>query len=60
MNQAVTRYMRALQRKSADSRWGGLTAEDKRAKMSALARMRWAERRKTKRARLRQNTQADR
>ena len=42
MSQAVSKYMAGLQRKSADSRWVGLSAEEKCAKMSALAKFRWA------------------
>ena len=60
MNPAVSKYMSALQRKSADSRWGGMSAEARRAKMSAIAKARWAKRPKTKRARLRQNAPDDR
>jgi hypothetical protein len=56
MNPAVSKYMRALQRKSADSRWSGLSAAERKAKMSALAKARWERRPKTKRARLRQNS----
>lgn len=49
MNPEVSKYMRALQRRSAARRWGGLSAEEKRAKMSALAKARWAKRKpKTK------------
>ena len=33
---------REMQRRSAKSRWHGKTAEEKRAEMSALARVRWA------------------
>jgi hypothetical protein len=32
----VSDYMRALQRRSADARWGGLTPEQRSAKMKAL------------------------
>lgn len=42
MNPEVSKYMRQLQRKSADSRWSGLSADAKRAQMSALAKARWA------------------
>lgn len=55
MNKAVSDYMREMQRRSAVSRWGGLSAAERKAKMSALAKARWAKRPKTKRARLRQN-----
>jgi len=60
MNPAISKYMSALQRKSADSRWGGMSAEARRAKMSALAKARWAKRPKTKRARLRPNEKGQR
>ena len=50
MNPEVSKYMRQLQRKSADSRWSGLSAVERAAKMSALAKARWAKtKRKTKR-----------
>ncbi len=55
MNHAVSDYMREMQRRSAESRWGGLSAAERKAKMSALAKARWSKRSKTKRARLRQN-----
>ena len=57
MNPAVSKYMRELQRKSADSRWSGMSAEARRAKMSAIAKARWAKnkRSKTKARALRQN-----
>lgn len=42
----ISNYMREMQRRSAEARWGGLSAEEKRVKMSALAKARWA---KTKR-----------
>lgn len=49
---------RAMQRLSAASRWGGKSAEQKRAEMSALAKARWAKKKRTKtKARaLRQNS----
>lgn len=46
MNKSISDYMREIQRRSAEARWSGLSAEEKRAKMSALAKARWA---KTKR-----------
>lgn len=57
MNPEVSKYMRQLQRKSADSRWSGLSADAKRAQMSALAKARWAKKKrsKTKARALRQN-----
>lgn len=56
MNPEVSKYMRQLQRKSADSRWSGISAEEKRAKMSALAKARWAKtKRKPKRVARRSN-----
>ena len=53
----ISDYMRQMQRRSAKSRWGGLSAAEKRERMSALAKARWAKRPKTKRARLRQNAE---
>jgi len=44
VNPEVSKYMRAMQRRSAKARWGGLSADEKRAKMSALAKARWAKR----------------
>lgn len=44
MNKAVSDYMREMQRRSAESRWSGLSADEKRMKMSALAKARWAKR----------------
>ena len=38
---AASDAARAMQRLSAASRWGGKTAEQKRAAMSALAKARW-------------------
>ena len=54
MNKAVSAYMRDMQRRSAEARWSGLSAEEKRMKMSALAKARWAKRKPKARA-LRQN-----
>lgn len=36
MNKAVSDYMREMQRRSAESRWGGLSAAERSAKMKAL------------------------
>ncbi len=36
MNKAVSDYMRDMQRRSAESRWGGLTPEQRSAKMKAI------------------------
>lgn len=36
MNKAVSDYMRAMQRRSAESRWSGLSAAERSAKMKAL------------------------
>lgn len=56
MKPEVSNYMREMQRRSAESRWGGLSAEEKRAKMSALAKARWAKtKRKPKRVARRSN-----
>lgn len=44
MNKSVSDYMRDMQRRSAEARWGGLSTEERRAKMSALAKARWAKR----------------
>lgn len=44
MNEEVSKYMRQLQRKSADSRWSGLSAAERKKKMSELAKARWAKR----------------
>lgn len=50
MKKEVSEYMREMQRRSAESRWSGLSAEQRAAKMSAIAKARWA---KTKRKHLR-------
>lgn len=42
MKTEISNYMRDMQRRSAAARWSGLSAEEKRAKMSALAKARWA------------------
>lgn len=44
MNKAVRDYMRRMQRRSAKVRWGDLSAAEKRQRMAALARRRWAKR----------------
>lgn len=44
MNKAISNYMRDMQRRSAKARWAGLSAEQKRQKMSAIAKARWAKR----------------
>lgn len=36
MNKAVSDYLRQMQRRSAESRWGGKTAAEKSAAMKAL------------------------
>lgn len=61
MNKVVSDYMREMQRRSAESRWSGLSAEEKRANMSALAKARWAKaKRKPKRIARRSNRQTRR
>ncbi|MDE2098199.1 MAG: hypothetical protein KGL39_13170 [Patescibacteria group bacterium] len=44
MNKAVSDYMRQMQRRSAKVRWSGLSAAEKRQRMAALAKRRWAKR----------------
>lgn len=44
MNKAISDYMRQMQRRSAESRWGGLSAAARKKKMSDLAKVRWAKR----------------
>lgn len=57
MNKAVSDYMRAMQARSAKSRWAGMTAAEKSAAMKALR----AKGKRTPKARvLRQNEKADR
>ena len=51
MNKVISDHMRAMQRRSADARWSGISAAERRAKMSTLAKARWAKRPKTKSAR---------
>lgn len=42
MKSEISNYMREMQRRSAEARWSGLSTKEKRAKMSALAKARWA------------------
>lgn len=42
MKPELSNYMREMQRRSAASRWGGMSGEQRAAKMSALAKARWA------------------
>lgn len=44
MKKAVSDYMRQMQRRSAKSRWSGLSVVEKRERMAALAKRRWAKR----------------
>lgn len=44
MNKAVSDYMRQMQRRSAKARWSGISAAEKRERMAALAKRRWAKR----------------
>ena len=56
MKSEISNYMREMQRRSAASRWNGLSATERAAKMSALAKARWGKtKRKTKRKRRRSN-----
>lgn len=58
MNSEVAKYMREMQRRSVAARWSGISAEEKRVKMSALAKARWAKtKRKPKRVARRSNKQ---
>ena len=51
MKLEISNYMREMQRRSAAARWSGVSTEEKRTKMSALAKARWAKtKRTTKRA----------
>lgn len=52
MNKAVSDYMREMQRRSAEARWGGLSAAERSARMKAL---RAKSKRKTKRIARRSN-----
>ena len=36
MNSEISKYMREMQRRSAEARWGGLSAAERSAKMKAL------------------------
>jgi predicted membrane metal-binding protein len=61
VNKSVSAYMREMQRRSAEARWNGLSSEEKRAKMSALAKARWAKtKRKPKRPARRSNGRGER
>jgi hypothetical protein len=54
----VSDYMRDMQRRAAESRWGGLTPEQRSAKMKALrAQAAKKKRPKTKARGLRQNAE---
>lgn len=56
MKPEISNYMREMQRRSAEARWSGLSAEERAAKMSALAKARWAKsKRKPKRIARRSN-----
>lgn len=44
MNKAVSDYMRDMQRRSAEARRAALTPKENSARMSALAKARWAKR----------------
>lgn len=54
VNKAVSDYMRDMQRRSAKSRWSGMTAAEKSAAMKAL---RAKGKRKSKARALRQNAE---
>lgn len=55
MNKAVSDYMRDMQRRSAESRWSGLTPAQRSAKMQAIRAAAKKKRTKTKARALRQN-----
>lgn len=55
MNKAISDYMREMQRRSAESRWGGLSAAERSARMKAL---RAKGKRKPKRVARRSNEKA--
>ena len=58
MNPTISAYMRRLQRKAAKSRWADLTKDQRKEKMSALAKARWVKRpKKPKRVARRSNDQ---
>jgi len=58
MKPEISNFMREMQRRSAESRWSGLSAEQRAAKMSALAKARWAKRpKKPKRVARRSNAE---
>jgi len=48
VNKALRDYMRQMQRLSAKSRWRGLSSAEKRERMAALAKRRWAKRKPAK------------
>ena len=54
-NKAVSDYMREMQRRSAESRWSGLSAAERSAKMKAIRAAAKKKRSKTKVRPLRQN-----
>ena len=56
MNKAVSDYMREMQRRSAEARWGGLSAAERSAKMKAIRAASKKKRTKTKARPLRQNS----
>lgn len=47
MNPTISAYMRALQRKSTAAKWSGLSASERKRKMSELAHARWAKKKKS-------------
>lgn len=55
MNKAVSDYMRDMQRRSAESRWSGLSAAERSEKMKAIRAAAKKKRPKTKARALRQN-----
>jgi len=57
MNEAIRAYMRTLQRRSAASRWGGLTPAQRAAEMSRVRRKGV---RNSKRVARRSNTRSER
>lgn len=59
VNKAVSDYMRDMQRRSAESRWGGLTPAQRSAKMKAIRAAAKKKRTKPKARALRQNAGAD-
>lgn len=57
MNKAVSDYMRQMQRRSAESRWSGLSSAERSAKMKAIRAAAKTKRSKTKARGLRQNAE---